>query len=222
MSITTSYVTIKGTKDGLVFNMDETCSYQDLILELTHKLENNYSQFLEGPIIRVTVRVGNRYISPEQEQEIRGHIRTRGNLVIDRFESSVVLKEEVEKAKLAANIQIINKTVRSGQVYQCEGNVLILGDVNPGGYIQASGSIYVIGALRGMAHAGYLGEHRAIIAASILQPTQLRIASFVSRPPDEWEEELYEMEFAYVENQQIVVEKLHQLTEIRPELKGFV
>ena len=216
------YVTIKGTKDGLVFIMDDTCSYQDIVLELTDKLENNYSQFLDGPIIRVTVRFGYRYLSHEQEQEIRNLIRSKGNLIIDKFESLVVSKDEVDKARLKANINVIYKTIRSGQVYEYQGNVLILGDVNPGGCIQATGSIYVLGSLRGMAHAGIDGDSRAVIAASILQPTQLRISSYVSRPPEDWEEEIYEMEFAYVEENQILIEKLHQLSELRPELKGFV
>lgn len=223
MSITKSYVTIKGTKDGLVFNMDDSCSYQDLILELTNKLDKGYqTNELDNQVIRVSLQFGHRYLSDEQEKEIRTLIRSKGNLVIDKLENFVVSKEEVTKARLQANIQIINKTIRSGQLYQCDGNVLILGDVNPGGCIQANGSIYVMGSLRGMAHAGYQGDDSAVIAASTLQPTQLRIATIVSRPPDEWDVEVFQMEFAYIESGQIVVDKLHQLAEIRPELKGFV
>jgi septum site-determining protein MinC len=222
MAMTKPYVTIKGTKDGLVFIMDDTCSYQDLILELTNKLDASNQHFLDGPVISVTVRLGNRYLNPEQEDELKSLIRSKGNLIIDRLECFVVSKDEIDKARLMANIQIINKTIRSGQVYQRDGNVLILGDINPGGCIQASGSIYVMGSLKGMAHAGYQGDDQSIIAASTLQPTQLRIASVVSRPPDEWEEEQYQMEFAYIDEGQIVVEKLHHLAEIRPELKRFV
>lgn len=225
MSITKSYVTIKGTKDGLVFNMDDSCSYQDLILELTNKLERgNQTASLDTQtqVVRVSLLFGNRFLSKEQEKEIRSLIRSKGNLVVDRFESHVVSKEEVNKARLKANIQIINKTIRSGQLYNCDGNVLVLGDVNPGGCIQANGSIYVMGSLRGMAHAGFHGDENAIIAASVLQPTQLRIATIMSRPPDEWDIDLYQMEFAYIEAGQIIVDKLHHLAQIRPELKGFV
>lgn len=216
------YVTIKGTKDGLVFNMDDSCSYQDLILELTDKLNHSHQSFLDGPLIRVTIKLGYRYLSSEQEKEIKDLIRSKGNLVIHKLESQVVSKDSMEEAHLKANIQIIYKTIRSGQLYQREGNVLILGDVNPGGCIQATGSIYVMGSLRGMAHAGYLGDETAIIAASILEPTQIRIANILSRPPDEWEEAEFEMEFAYIDQGTIVVDKLHHLLEIRPELKRLV
>ena len=42
------------------------------------------------------------------------------------------------------------------------------------------------GLCGGLAHAGGEGDEEAIIAASSLYPTQLRIAGVVSRPPDEW------------------------------------
>lgn len=214
MTIKNTFITIKGTKDGLVFSVNDTCSYQDVILELTDKLQNSYHHFLEGPLIRVTIRLGYRYLTPAQQTELINLIRSKGNIVVDKVESHVVLREEVEKARLQANIHVINKTIRSGQEQQHEGNVLILGDVNPGGCIYASGNIYVLGALRGTAHAGMNGDSKAIIAASILKPTQLRIANYVSRPPDEWDGEHYEMEFAYVEEDQIVVDKLHQLKQL--------
>ncbi len=58
--------------------------------------------------------------------------------------------------------------------------------MNPGGTILSTGSIYVMGSLKGMAHAGRDGDESAVIAASLLKPTQLRIANIISRPPDEW------------------------------------
>jgi septum site-determining protein MinC len=222
MTTTKAYVTIKGTKDGLVFIMDETCSYQDIILELKDKLRSSHQHFLEGPLIRVKVRLGNRYLTSEQGKELKDLIRSKGNLVVEQLESNVVSKAEVERARLQANVQVIQRTIRSGQVFQCDGNALILGDVNPGGCIQASGNIYVLGSLRGMAHAGINGDLQAIIAASILQPTQLRIGSIVSRQPDEWDEEEYQMEFAYIDENQIVIDKLHHLSEIRPSLQSLI
>lgn len=221
MTMTKPYVTIKGTKDGLVFNMDDTCTFQELMHELSEKLEEA-SRHHKGSLIHVTVHLGHRYLHQAQEEELKQFIRSKGNLVVEKLESMVVHQAKVEQARLEANIKIIHKTVRSGQLYDITGNVLILGDVNPGGCIQATGHIFVMGALRGMAHAGFQGDEQAIIAASLLQPTQLRIANIVTRSPDEWAEEEYEMEFAFIDHQQIVVEKLHRLMEIRPDLKSFI
>lgn len=77
-------------------------------------------------------------------------------------------------------------TVRSGQSLEFPGNVVILGDVNPGAYVVASGDIVVIGRLYGVVHAGAEGEDQAIVIAAGFFPSQLRIAQYIGRPPDEY------------------------------------
>ena len=66
-----------------------------------------------------------------------------------------------------------------------DGHVVVVGDVNPGAEVVASGDIVVMGALRGVAHAGARGEEAAVVVALQLQPLQLRIAHRVARSPDE-------------------------------------
>jgi septum site-determining protein MinC len=106
--------------------------------------------------------------------------------------------------------------IRSGQVVNYEGSVMLLGDINPGGTLTATGDIFVMGALRGTAHAGAKGDKEAIIAASQLCPTQLRIAEVISRPPDEWVVGSLYMEFAYVRNDAMEIEKIQHLHRLRP------
>ena len=76
------------------------------------------------------------------------------------------------------------RTLRSGQRISCRGNVVVLGDVNPGAEVVARGDILVLGTLRGVAHAGAMGNSRAIVAAFRLQPMQLRIGRLISRSPE--------------------------------------
>lgn len=78
----------------------------------------------------------------------------------------------------------IRRTLRSGQRIKFDGNVLVLGDVNPGAEIIAAGSVVVMGALRGVVHAGASGDELATVVALTLLPTQIRIASCITRPPD--------------------------------------
>lgn len=78
---------------------------------------------------------------------------------------------------------LLRRTVRSGQRIAFDGNVVILGDVNPGAEIIASGDIVVVGTMRGLAHAGAKGSPGAVVAALALQPTQLRIGPQLGRPP---------------------------------------
>ncbi len=71
-------------------------------------------------------------------------------------------------------------TLRGGQFLQHAGNIVVVGDVNPGAEVVASGDIVVFGALRGVAHAGAHGDARAKVYALELAPTQLRIATFIA------------------------------------------
>ncbi len=75
-------------------------------------------------------------------------------------------------------------TLRSGQRIVHEGNVVIVGDVNPGAEIRAAGDIIIMGSLRGLAHAGASGNTEVVIVAFRLAPTQIRIGDVIGRPPE--------------------------------------
>ena len=50
--------------------------------------------------------------------------------------------------------QVLRGTHRAGEVQRFSGNVVVVGNVNPGAQIIARGDILVFGKLRGLAHAG--------------------------------------------------------------------
>ena len=74
-------------------------------------------------------------------------------------------------------------TVRSGEYIDIPGDLLILGDVNPGAKVSAEGNILIWGRLLGIAHAGSKGNSQATISALQLRPVQLRIAKKIARGP---------------------------------------
>lgn len=103
---------------------------------------------------------------------------------------------------------LIRKTLRSGQHVRFYGNVVILGDVNPGAEIVAGGDIIVMGWLRGLAHAGAEGNTQAMVAAFRLNPTQIRIAHFIGRAPDKEDTTLPTVpEFAEVRDGQLIIDQ---------------
>lgn len=87
------------------------------------------------------------------------------------------------KAPPAPNALFLRETLRSGRSVWHEGHVVVLGDVNPGAEIIASGNVVVWGRLRGLVHAGAAGDAGAIICALDLNPTQLRIADQIAVAP---------------------------------------
>jgi septum site-determining protein MinC len=81
------------------------------------------------------------------------------------------------------NAILIQKTLRSGFKITFQGHVTVIGDVNPGAEIIASGSVIIWGKLKGVVHAGAEGDEKAVVCALDLMPTQLRIASIAAIPP---------------------------------------
>ncbi len=102
---------------------------------------------------------------------------------------------------------MVQRTIRSGQRVFYPGNVVVLGDVNPGGEIVAGGNIIVMGAFRGVAHAGAMGDKKAIVAALRLEPSQLRIAGYITRAPEGDFSTLRQPEIARVQDGVVIIEQ---------------
>jgi septum site-determining protein MinC len=212
------YVTIKGTKDGLTLHLDDACSFEELLQEIDEKLSTSYYDSDDRSLIEVQVRVGNRYVTTKQEEMLRTLIRNKKNLVVDTIESNVMTKEQAIQWKSETEIVSVTKIIRSGQCLEVKGDLLLIGDVNPGGTVIAGGNIFIIGALRGIAHAGSRGNDEAIIAASLMNPMQLKIGDIVNRAPDA-KGDGHTMECAYInQDKQIVVDRIQLLTHLRPNL----
>jgi septum site-determining protein MinC len=79
----------------------------------------------------------------------------------------------------------LKETLRSGRRIFHEGHIAVIGDVNAGAEIVAAGDVIVWGKLRGLVHAGAMGEATAVICALELTPTQLRIADQIAIAPED-------------------------------------
>jgi septum site-determining protein MinC len=64
-----------------------------------------------------------------------------------------------------------------------DGNVVIMGDVNPGGQVTATGHVIVLGSLKGTVHAGANGDESAYVLALRLRPIQIRIGRQIAVSP---------------------------------------
>ena len=110
----------------------------------------------------------------------------------------------------------IHRTLRSGQSITSEGNIVIIGDVNPGAEIVAKGDITVWGILGGIAHAGSDGNTYSRIRALKLNAIQLRIGGIFARRPDTvnipyvQKTDTFTPEEARVNRKNIVIYKLHE------------
>ena len=123
--------------------------------------------------------------------------------------NSFYLKEQEVKDKklLLQNSKkkediLIEGTIRSGDRISSNGNLCIIGDVNPGAFVSAEKNIYVWGKLLGIAFAGMSGNRKASISSLYLNPLQLRIADVVAIGPKDKPKNNYP-EIAVVDEQTI-------------------
>lgn len=216
-------VIIKGTKDGLTLHMDDSCSFSQLLEELEHKLSGTYEGQEDKPLVQVHIQTGLRYLTDEQKELLSSVVHRKKNLVIGSIQSQVITKQEAQKLKEENEIVSVARVVRSGQILKVPGDLLLIGDVNPGGTIIAGGNIFVMGVIRGIAHAGFRGDQEAVVVASKMKPSQLRIADALNNAPDHYEENGHDMECAYIDHEgQIVVDRLQSLIYLRPGLTRFL
>ncbi len=92
--------------------------------------------------------------------------------------------EAVAQQPTSLETVFYKQTLRSGQVLEASGNIVIVGDAHSGSEILADGDIIIWGFLGGIAHAGRHGKVDAEIRALRIEAVQLRIGNHIARRPD--------------------------------------
>jgi len=126
-----------------------------------------------------------------------------------KIDSTFIKEREIKNKLLSINSEkkddILHKgTVRSGERISSNGNLCIIGDVNPGAIVSAKKNIYVWGKLLGIAFAGKSGNKNASIASLYLKPLQLRIADVIAIGPKDKPKNYYP-EIAVIDKQTIII-----------------
>jgi len=126
-----------------------------------------------------------------------------------KIDSTFYKEEDIENKltlfKSKKKDDILHKgTVRSGDRISSNGNLCIIGDVNPGAIVSAKKNIYVWGKLLGVAFAGKSGNKDASIASLYLNPLQLRIADVIAIGPQDKPKNCYP-EIAVIDKQTIII-----------------
>ncbi|MGZ6119876.1 MAG: septum site-determining protein MinC [Vulcanimicrobiaceae bacterium] len=111
-------------------------------------------------------------------------------------------------------------TLRGGQSLHNVGNIIVVGDVNPGAELVASGDIVVFGALRGVAHAGAQGDAGAKVYALELAATQLRIATFIAAEDGNRKRSPLRPEAAFVQDDRIAIVPYDRFEQLQQGVKN--
>jgi septum site-determining protein MinC len=209
--------------------MNEVDNFENILEQINKKI-NTAGKFFRGASLEIKYR--GKKLTPHEEVKILELLEEKSGAEIkgimedfDFKENMVPIKSiEIKTEVFAENKTIVNPehddegitkffkgTIRSGRLINYKGNVVIMGDVNPGGEIIASGNVIVLGSLRGIVHAGAEGNKEAVIVALNLHPTQIRIADVITRAPDgKGSKSQYIPEMARVKDNTIIIDRYLQ------------
>ena len=197
----TPEIKIKGIHDGLLITVGdgEWLQAQTALLDQMQQR----ASFIQGA--RITLDVGNHILHANEMGKLRDTLSEMGVNLQTVLSNSPTTEITAQSLGLGTRLSkphpdrmarpldtsvregepgiLVHRTLRSGFKLEYPGHITIVGDVNPGAEVVASGSIIVWGRLRGVAHAGAEGDERAFVCALLLFPTQLRIAGQIAIPP---------------------------------------
>lgn len=203
------------TNSETIIDLRDYTNMEDMKTELERNL-NILDKYADDN--QVSIDTGNKRLTERQLREFEGMLAEHGLHLKELKNSSSSGQSGVSgKMKLSPTDRdllepgetvLIHRHLRSGQKFYSRGNVVILGDINPGAEVIAGGNILVMGALKGMAHAGALGDENSVVAAFRLSPIQLRIANHITRPPDGDKIVIDNPELARIRAGKVVIEKL--------------
>ncbi|WP_461612718.1 septum site-determining protein MinC [Clostridium sp. Marseille-QA1073] len=197
-------IIIKGNKEGLnvVIDMKKFKNSLDMTNALIEKLSKG-KRFYRGCTLKITTQL---------KEFTDRELRNLRDLLFEEFLIRDCIFQDIDEKQnkvfngiYEGRTKYLKKTIRSGQVYEYSGNLVIIGDINPGAEVYAAGNIVVVGAIRGSVHAGCTGNDKSFIAAFSLEPQIIRIADIMTRAPEDGIKPAYP-EVARVKNGNIIVE----------------
>ena len=199
-------VSINLRKDEILIKLDEKSEQEEIVGALKKKLPELKKLYKEE---KTPIKVTGKILKNKEIDEIQTLIKEKIDVEIE-FDMPKSLGLHSIKKTFNREIGVSETTfhkgsLRSGQKLETEGSLIILGDVNSGAEVMASDNIVVLGALRGLAHAGAKGNKEAIIAAGLFDAVQIRIANIV-KEIDREEEPMHKQACISVVEDKIVIE----------------
>lgn len=173
-------VSINLRKNEIIIKLSEDAEQREIIGRLKKKLPDLKKLYQDE---KTPIKVVGKVLKNKEIDEIQNLIKSTIDVEIN-FESPKGLglhniRRTFERKIAVSETKFHRGSLRSGQKLETEGSLVILGDVNSGAEVVASDNIVVLGALRGLAHAGAKGNKQAIVSAGLFDAVQIRIANIV-------------------------------------------
>lgn len=216
-------VIFKGTAEGIVVILDEQAEFEEVLSCFSDKLKAS-TQFFQGS--QISIRFKGRLLSESEEEELLRLLSNQKDIniaYVHAFESEMQnaddewewVKQELESLN-GSLTHFHYGMLRSGNSVEYPGNVVVLGDVNPGGQVSAGGNVIILGALKGKVRAGLDARvTRPFVISTVMQPIQIGLGNHMAHSPSKEvlsEREKQGLQIAYLHDDQIYVDVLDPKT----------
>lgn len=203
-----SCINVSQKNNLVLIKISNDAKFEDIILQMRKKVIQLKKIYKDE---KTPIMITGKVLKNKEMDEIEEIIKEKLDVDVDFDMPKELGLHNIKKTFIqevsTSETKFHRGSLRSGQKMEEEGSIVILGDVNSGAEVVAADNIVVLGALRGLAHAGAKGNTKAIISAGKLDTVQLRIANIV-KEIDRDEEPLHRQAYVYIdgENNKIVIE----------------
>lgn len=196
-------IKISQTTNEIILNVSVIAEIQEILEELQTKLPRLRDFYKSS---KIPMRITGRLFTDMEIDVVKKAIQSEIDVEVKFDDVSDLLglhaiKRTFETQTDISETKFIQNSIRSGQREEYPGSLVVCGDVNAGAEIVAGGNIMVLGALRGVAHAGANGNTMAMISANYIDVTQVRIANLVREVYEKTEK----CPICKIENNEIVI-----------------
>ena len=167
---------IKGDRRGLRLIAKHFSSQDEFIQELEATLKEKEGFLGEASLL---IELPTKELTPEIFTAVSTVFQSFPKLTLRGIQQSDpqgLLSLEQHSRDLGAPPKVVRRTIRSGQRLSHPGDLIIVGDVNPGATVTAGGDIMIFGWLRGTVYAGQPNNPSNVVYALRFDPSQVRIA----------------------------------------------
>nr|SFZ87864.1 Septum site-determining protein MinC [Loigolactobacillus rennini] len=214
------YVVLKGHQGGYQLTLKQNAAFSAIIGELKTLFKKLSQEQINGEKAAVGFNIDtqNRLLSVTEKQQVQALIEQYPQFQVERITADVISKTTAQTLKEQENIHLNRMVIRSGQEVKISGDVLFIGTVHPGGILRATGSIYSIGRIEGIVHAGFPASNTAIVVGDLSRASQVRIADSVDILADS-KQKFTPRSVTYINDLHLLdYGELDQLKTIRPKL----
>lgn len=167
------YISAKIVDGDIVFYFEEGYTQKDLLEYFQKKLNMMKNFFKFGDSFYIYLKDESQYnLLPKIAKFAKTLDLKLAGAYFGELPPSKSQKKELDLSKT----KIYRKHVRSGQVIDNPGDIIVFGNVNSGAEVNAGGSVIVYGKVYGIIRAGLTNKKNVFIIASKMESSLIEIA----------------------------------------------